>query len=76
MIPSALILLFINFLMANALQLDEFYPYNNEDVKEQISANDDASSRPIALLPPLNFYGRSYNECWVGQSVYMYVYVG
>ena len=54
--------------VVKAAPLDEFYPFDLS-VNQQLIANDDASSRAIALNPPLIFYGRSYGSCKVSSRI-------
>ena len=62
---KAVLLVTVQIAVICALPLEEFFAYRLSSNK-QLIANDDGSSLPIVLNPPLRFYGRSYNECQVG----------
>ena len=54
----------VGIAVIHAIRTEDLYPFII-DSNQQVIANDDASSRLISLDPPLNFYGRTYDECRV-----------
>ena len=62
---KAVLLVTVQIAVISAVPLEEFFAYRLSSNK-QLIANDDGSSLPIVLNPPLRFYGRGYNECQVG----------
>ena len=61
-LPMRAVCIAVGIAVIHAIRSEDLYPFISN---QQLIANDDVSSRLISLDPPLNFYGRTYDECRV-----------